>query len=485
MDKLSLLIISMQILEIEADGNKSREIMEFGAMFNQSSSPDKRIQIAIFLFVALLVVMAIVGCTAQPRAVSVTSTHTPTKLTPEMHITEAVIPGPTATLDARIAEIEALMTEYERMNLFSGAVLVAEEGVIIYEKAIGYANREWLIPNTIDTRFRIASLSKRFTKILVMQLVEEGKLSLDGTIAMYLPDYTGPGADQITIDFLLQHRSGIVGESSVQNLERIERDYYTQEEMLELISGFELLYQPGTEWTYSNFGYYLLGVIVERVSGRTYDELMQERICIPAGMTDTFSEVTGDIVERRALGYWFSADRGFIHDSPLDMSFVFGYGHLLSTVRDLYLFDLALREGNLLNPANLRSIYAAEFRPIGNETCEAYVVEDGPASINGFRASSHSYIREERFIAIVENVRSGGYYLPGVFEVGRNIAAILYGCPYDQPTPHVAGWLESRSTIAKIAVVVSILVLIVRFAVFVVRKLKGKQRVAFAGSESN
>ncbi len=327
------------------------------------------------------------------------------------------------------------MDEYERLNLFSGIVLVAERGEIIYERAIGYANREWSIPNAPDTRFRIASLSKQFTRVLVMQLVEEGKLSLDGTIATYLPDYTGPGADQITIQHLLNHRSGIVGESAVQNLERIERDYYTQDEFLELISGFDLLSEPGTEWTYSNFGFYLLGVIIERVSGRTYADLLQERICVPAGMTDTFPEVTSDIIERRASGYWFDAERGFIHDSPLDMSFVFGYGQLVSTARDLYLFDIAQREGNLLNAENSNAVYAAERRPIGNGTFEATVVEDGPASINGFRASSHSYVREDRFVVVLENVRSGGYYLPGVFEVGRNIAAILFDYPYDPPAP--------------------------------------------------
>jgi CubicO group peptidase (beta-lactamase class C family) len=415
-----------------------------GVMFGHRSSPNKLIQIAKFLIPLLLLVVAVVGCTTQPTSAGATATPIPTKPVTDLQVTEIIIP-PTETLtqlhpptlDTRVAEIEALMTEYERMNLFSGTVLVVERGEVIYERAIGYANREWSIPNELDTRFRIASLSKQFTKVLVMQLVEEGKLSLDGTIASYLPDYKAPGADQITINLLLTHRSGMVGESAVQNLERIERDYYTHKEMLELISGYELLYEPGTQWTYSNFGYYLLGVIVERVSGRTYAELLQERICVPAGMTDTFPEVTSDIIERRASGYWFDADRGFINDSPLDMSFVFGYGQLLSTVRDLYLFDIALREGKLLNAGNTNAIYAAEFRPIGNETCEAYVVEDGPASINGFRASSHSYIREDRFIVVMENVRSGGYYLPGVFEVGRNIAAILYGCPYNQPAPHL------------------------------------------------
>jgi len=336
--------------------------------------------------------------------------------------------------DPRVAEIEALMAAYEQADAFSGVVLVAEGGEIIYERAVGYANREWSIPNAMDTRFRIASLSKQFTRVLVLQLVEEGELSLSGTIADYLPDYTGPGADRITIQLLLDHRSGIVGESAVQNLERIERDYFTHDQMLELIAGYDLWFEPGADWGYSNFGFYLLGVIVERVSGRTYAELLQERICAPAGMQDTFPEVTSDIIPRRASGYWYSTD-GWAHDSPLDMSFVFGYGQLISTARDLYLFDRALREGKLLNQTHTHSLVGAEaeYRPLGNGGCQAYVVEDGPASINGFRASTHSYTREDRFVVVLENVRSGGYYLPGVFDVGRNIAAILYGCSYDLP----------------------------------------------------
>jgi CubicO group peptidase (beta-lactamase class C family) len=325
------------------------------------------------------------------------------------------------------------MAAYEQADTFSGAVLVAEGGEIVYERAVGYANREWLIPNAIDTRFRIASLSKRFTQVLVLQLVEDGKLSLSGTIADYLPDYTGPGADRITIEHLLDHRSGIVGESAVQNLERIERDYYTKAEMLELIAGYDLWFRPGTRWGYSNFGYYLLGAIIESASGQTYAELLQERICAPAGMQDTFPEVTSDIIARRASGHRLDAERGWAHDSPLDMSFVFGYGQLISTVRDLYRFDVALREGRLLNQAHTHSRVGAkaEYKPLGDGGCQAYVVEDGPASINGFRASTHSYTREDCFVVVLENVRGSGA-VP-VFDVGRNIAAILYDCSYDLP----------------------------------------------------
>jgi len=382
--------------------------------------------------------------TATPVPPTATLTATPTEsaaVSPVSPPTPTVVPSPSppseagggGASDPRVAEIEALMAAYEQADTFSGAVLVAEGGEIIYERAVGYANREWLIPNAIDTRFRIASLSKQFTKILVLQLEEEGKLGLDGTIADYLPGYSGPGADRITIQLLLDHRSGIAAESAVQNLERIERDYYTQDQMLELIAGYDLWFEPGARWGYSNFGYYLLGTIIESASGRTYGELLQERICAPAGMQDTFPEVTSDIIARRASGYRLDARREWAHDSPLDMSFVFGYGQLISTVGDLHLFDRALREGILLNPAHTFSLVGAEgeYEPLGNGGCQAYVFEDGPGSINGFRASTHSYLREDRFVVVLENVR-GDRAVP-VFDVGRNIAAILYGCSYDLP----------------------------------------------------
>jgi CubicO group peptidase (beta-lactamase class C family) len=389
--------------------------------------------------------LVLAGCNREVQPVDLSAYKTPAPLvtntleplrtdTPEMQITETPEIILDEGVDPRIDEIETLMAAYTDQDLFSGAILVVEGGEVLYEGAFGYANREWGILNRVDTRFRIASLSKDFTKVLLLQLVEEGKLSLDGTVATYLPDYTGPGADQITVEMLMDHTSGVVGEPAVSNLERIERDFFTQEEMLELIAGYDLLFEPGARWEYSNFGYYLLGAIIESVSGRSYAELLEERICAPAGMRDTFPEVTSDIIERRASGYWYDPERGFIHDSPLDMSFVFGYGQLISTVRDLYLFDLALRGGLLLNPEHTRILIDEEAGGalLGNGSCAATVVESGPGSINGYRAGTHSFILEDRFVVVIENVRGGGR-LPGVFEVGRNIAAILYGCSYNLP----------------------------------------------------
>ena len=335
--------------------------------------------------------------------------------------------------DARLGEIDTLMSAYEAAGTFSGAVLVAEADEVIYERAIGFANRDWGIRNTTDTRYRIASITKTFTKVLVLQLVEDGVLNFDSTIADYLPDYAGPASDRITVRQLFDHRSGIVGEPSVEDLDRIERDFFTRSQMLDLIAGYDLAASPGARWIYSNFGYYLLGAILESSSGKTYAELLEERICAPAGMHDTLPDVTTQVIEHRASGYSIDRDGRLTLDVPLDMSFVFAYGHLLSTTRDLYLFYEAIVDGRLLRPANRRVVYDAEAEgcPIGNGSRTAYAVEDGPASVNGFRAGIYSYPREDRTVVVLMNTRGPGAAL--VYEVGRNLAAVLYGAPYEPP----------------------------------------------------
>jgi len=332
-------------------------------------------------------------------------------------------------------QIDRLMSDYERLGLFSGAVLAAEGDTVVYEGAFGVADRERGIPNTVDTRFRIASISKPFTQILVLQQVEDGTLDLNGTISDYIPEYMGAAADRITVEQLLTHSSGIVGEWAVENLEEIEPNYHTQEQLLEHIAGYDLWFEPGTRSGYSNFGYFLLGVIVERVSGKTYAELLEERICKLAGMKDTMIDVTTDVIERRALGYHGDNKRGFEDAPPLDMSFVFGYGQLLSTVRDLYLWDRALRDGRFLSEdfTTFVTDFAAERDPIGTAGREIDAIRFG-GSINGFLCSTHSYTEDGRFVVVLSNAKdTTGDVLPSTFDVARNIAAILYGFRYEHP----------------------------------------------------
>ncbi len=335
----------------------------------------------------------------------------------------------------RVEAIEQLMNRYEENGLFSGTVLVAEGGEILFEGAFGYADREWMTPNTVDTAFRIASISKRFTMILAFQLYDEGVLKLDGSIREYLPDYAGPGGDRITVEQLLTHSSGIVSESAVEDLDDIERHTWTKEKLLRHIEGYELQFEPGQQSGYSNFGYFLIGLIIEEASGRSYSELLEERICEPAGMTGTILDLNRPIIERRASGYHYDPELGVVNAPYLDMSFVFGYGHLLSTVRDLFLWDKALREGTLASPGLTEFIlsFDAQRERLGSGGHEEDVFRGG-GSINGFLCSTHSYTQDDRFVAVLSNVKDRSEdHLPSTFTVARNLAAILYGVNYELP----------------------------------------------------
>lgn len=325
--------------------------------------------------------------------------------------------------------IEKLLTEYEQEVLFSGAVLAAEGDSLVFEGAFGLADREWEIPNTLDTRFRIASISKPFTQILVLQQVEDGALELDDVISEHIPEYSGPGADVITVEQLLTHTSGIVGEWAVEDLEQIERHYYTQGSLLEHISGYDLWFDPGSRWGYSNFGYSVLAAIAERASGQSYAELLEAGICEPAGMEDTIIDVTDAIIERRASGYHFIPERGVVNAPLLEMTFCFGAGQLVSTVRDLYRWDRALRGGVFLNEEHTEFVIdaAREQDPVGKLRHKVDVVRYG-GSINGFLCSTHSYTQDDRFVVVLSNLKdTSGDVLPSTFDVAREIAASLYG----------------------------------------------------------
>jgi len=246
-------------------------------------------------------------------------------------------------------KIDQIVNTLYENEQFSGAVLVSVEGEIIYKNAVGFANLKDSIPINLDTKFRIASFTKPFTTILILQLVEDGKLELDGKLTDYLPDFPEDKGEGITIRHLLTHTAGITGESRISNLIDIEKEYYSRKRLLECIAKRDLVFEPGKGREYSNFGYALLGLVIEEVSGKSYNELLQEKICIPAGMKNTMEDITAQQIENRAIGYTYDYFNGLEEASFLDMSFCLGAGQLISTVKDLYLFDQALYTNKLLS----------------------------------------------------------------------------------------------------------------------------------------
>ena len=155
-------------------------------------------------------------------------------------------------------------------------MLVAENGEIIYKNGFGQANIEWNIPNKPDTKHRLASISKQFTAMAIVQLVAENKLALDQPITTYLPDYPKATGDSVTIHHLLTHTSGIPNYTSFPNYREVMRAPHSTMELVSLFADLPLEFSPGEQFAYSNSGYVLLGVIIEKITGKSYEQVLQD-----------------------------------------------------------------------------------------------------------------------------------------------------------------------------------------------------------------
>jgi len=354
----------------------------------------------------------------------------------------------TAPLAAQntVARIDALMKSHAAQGRFSGSVLVADHGRVIYRKGFGWANAEWKIPNTPDTKFRIGSVTKQFTAMLVMQLVEAGKLRLDGAIGDYLPEYpAGPGR-AITIHQLLTHTSGLHNYVALPRFyPELSRDPYRPVDLLPLFDSLPLDFEPGSQWRYSNSGYITLGVILERVSGKAYDVALRERVLQPLGLKDTGYDWNRAVLGNRADGYRRGFD-GDEHADYLDISVAYSAGGMYSTVEDLYRWDQALAARKLLSPASYARYLAPQFqiRP-GTEYGYGWLytrVERGPGrdsvmsvrhngGINGFQSCNFMVPEDGVAIIWLDNTSQDN-------EVQEGIAGLLYGRSVKAPLASIA-----------------------------------------------
>jgi tetratricopeptide (TPR) repeat protein len=251
------------------------------------------------------------------------------------------------------SKIDKLVNEYVINQQFMGSILVAEKGKVIFSKGYGLANVEENIPNTPETRFSIGSITKQFTAMLVTQLAEKGKLRLDNTISDFLPDFPKDIGRKITVEMLLCHTSGLIFP------EGIEKYYYasTKEEYLQeyikQLSEEGLRFEPGKGYGYSNAGYFILGLIIEKVTGKAYEDVLHEQILKPLGMSRTLCERKDMKIENQAVSYQKLADRYVTWNEEMysyDPAICgFGYGQILSTVQDLFKFSQAFSSAKLLS----------------------------------------------------------------------------------------------------------------------------------------
>ncbi|MGB5024690.1 MAG: serine hydrolase [Saprospiraceae bacterium] len=260
----------------------------------------------------------------------------------------------------KLAEV---MNAYHDFNMFDGAVLVAENDEIIYKDAFGLANREWDIPNSIDTKFMIGSISKPITATLMLILVQKGLVGLDKTIEDYLPEFKNKPAAKVTIRQLLNHTSGIPNYDIIKDFfPRISRQSFSRENYLEVFQDSALAFAPGTKYLYSSWAYFVLGYLIEKVTGKTYAQAMNEEIFSKLKMENSGSYLHTQIVSKRASGYDYGLGH-YLSADFRDQSNTMGTGDIYTTVEDLFKFHRALASNTLLNKELTDEMFAPGMRP--------------------------------------------------------------------------------------------------------------------------
>ncbi|WP_295798036.1 beta-lactamase family protein [Mucilaginibacter sp.] len=268
-----------------------------------------------------------------------------------------------ASAQSKADRIDTLMQAYHRFNMFDGSILVAENNQVIYKKGFGLANREWNIPNTTDTKFMLGSISKSLTAYLVLIQVQKGLIDLNKTISDYIPSYSEKNGRRITIRQLLSHTSGIAGYEAIPDFfPRVTRQYYNREDYIKLYMDSTLLFTPGTNYNYSSWGYYTLGYILERVSGKSYAQLMKEDIFDKLGMNSSGSYYHTQVVSKRATGYDYSLG-GYTSSDFRDQSNTLGTGDIYSTVEDMFKWHVAISDNRLLNKQLTKQAFTPGIRP--------------------------------------------------------------------------------------------------------------------------
>ena len=349
----------------------------------------------------------------------------------------ASLPAPPAAVgDDRgqlLERIDALVADsMEATQTPGSSVAIQYGGELILARGYGLADVENNVPATEHTVYRIGSVTKQFTAAAVMKLVEEGKVALDDPMTKYFPDYP-VGEFHITVGQLLDHTSGIKGYTEMPTFWEQGRLDLSHEQMIELFSAEPFEFEPGDRYQYSNSGYYLAGLLIEKVSGNTYAEFLGDTFFRPLGMRESHYLYNDPIVPNRAEGYRVE-DGVVLNDEPLSMLLPFSAGSLGSSVLDLVRWTTALGTGDVVAPDSLKAMTTRRRLPGGEEIGYALGLQVGEMAghrkishgggINGFLSQLSWYPEDELVVAVLSNSTSAE---PAALEA--RIARVVLGVP--------------------------------------------------------
>jgi len=324
----------------------------------------------------------------------------------------------TVPLAAQQVNIKKLVADYDKMLLdkfkpgeTGCAALVALNGQVIYNKAFGMANLELNVPMQPEMVFRIGSITKQFTAIAILQLMEQGKLSLQDDITKYIPDYPTQ-AYTITIEHLLTHTSGIKSYTNMPDYIKNVRTDMKPEELINIFKNQPMEFAPGTKWNYNNSGYFLLGYIIEKITGKSYADYIRDNFFTPLGMNSTCYGSDTRIIKNRASGYQQGGD-GSVNSDFCSMTQPYSAGAIMSTTGDLFKWHQALHAGKLVKKETLEKAFTEYKLTGGKGTGYGYgwflselqgspTIEHG-GGIYGYLTSSIYLPGQDLFVALFSN----------------------------------------------------------------------------------
>ncbi len=342
---------------------------------------------------------------------------------------------PLAQAETTQERMASCVRRYADAGLFSGVVLVSKGREKIYEQAFGLADREFNVPNSMQSRFHIASLSKPITAVAVLRLVEQGKLNLEDHLSKFVADF--PSGDKITIEELLTHYSGLADASADADFNEWSRFPQTTTALVERAKKKPLQSEPGTHYFYSNSNYHILAFIIERLSGQNYGAFVENEILKPAGMNNTAHHAdAGAIISGLVHGYSPAGATDFENAPYLDWTCKTGNGSLYSTAEDLLHFHRALQDRRLLKAQTLTDSYGFDRkdRNVGMFWFRRQRFGHRSIFVNGsspgFKAHFERFIDDDAAVIVLSNL-----YLASPSMIAEDLGAILFDQPVTRQVP--------------------------------------------------
>ncbi|HLX92356.1 MAG TPA: serine hydrolase [Puia sp.] len=331
-------------------------------------------------------------------------------------------------------EADELLKQYVKQNSFSGVALIAQKGSVLLEKGYGYRDVGMKLLNDTNTVFEIGTLTRQFTATLILMLADAHRLTLGDKLSAYLPGF--PNGDSITIENLLTNTSGIHNYSSGEiYLQHLATLPVTVNELINSFKDRPFDFSPGTSYQYSNSGYVLLGYIIEKVTGKTYFDVLRQSIFVPLGMRHSGFDFKNLKYVDKATGYFKLTAKTALKAPVADSTETYAAGAIFSTLGDLYKWDRALYSGKLLQDSSLRRA----FTPFLNNYGLGWIIDSSfgkkvvmhEGDIFGFESFIARVPADQTCIILLENKQSSG-----LSRIAENINSILNGQPYDFPLPH-------------------------------------------------